>query len=569
MKLEVHEQVRLPLRRCIELVVSGIQFRLFRASITVGIIALAVAFLMTMLTESFTAREVAQVVRRRVAPRDALLAWVSRLSVAMTDEDLNSLLLRAAENEDRAAELRHWGELTEQELDRLRDLASRRKMYLDFFEQQPEGTRRVMVGRARGADIFDHLSEPERLEEFQDKVSLATSQFPTEIDEFRDFLAGYRQTEDLRRRIRRGHREALERLDELFDSRRALEILAYGGDNLPETLEPLGFRMSESEFQTAREQARLSLDVEEVARLLTVRQIKARLAKRTGTSKIADITQETLLREVRSTDGAEWLVSVVSELRDKCLRLTEKLPELNERVEQLSAGVEDIRERLENLPAAGGARQTLRRQMDEAETELAAARRELDEADEELRSLEASADILEGMDLTVEQISMAAGRRIEQRRLADVEAAVAQAATGGGVLGFSSRAVWLIVVSLMVCVVGIANAMLMSVTERFKEIATMKCLGATDGFIMINFILESCFQGLAGGLIGSVLGLGLGMVRSALKYGTLSFSQLPVMDVLTAAGLAIIIGVTLSAMAAVYPARVAARLAPMEAMRIE
>lgn len=569
MKLEVHEQVRLPLRRCIELVVSGIQFRLFRAAITVGIIALAVAFLMTMLTEGFTARRVADVVRQRTAPREKLLTWVSRLSTPMSEGDLSSLLLSAADDTDRAEELQHWGQLDEGELELLINLARQREMYLDFFQDQPEGTRRAMVGRARGAEIFDYLSEPERLEGFWEKLSLATRQFPADREQFSDFLRRYEETDRLRRRILQGHRQALERLDEKFQDRRALEILAHGRDDLPKLLQPLGFRMSEDDFRTVHEQARLSLDVEDIARLLTIRQVKALLAQRSGIGKIADVTQETLLEEVRSPDGAEWLVSVVADLRDKRRELAKELPELRSKVQDLTDTVDELRNRLENLTADADERRVVERRLEETQTDLDAAVRRRDSAESDLRSLTAARPILEGMDLTPERIAAAASRRLQQRRLSDVESAVAQAALGGGVLGFSSRAVWLIVVSLMVCVVGIANAMLMSVTERFKEIATMKCLGATDGFIMINFILESCFQGLAGGVIGAVLGTGLGVVRSALKYGALSFSQLPALDVLAAAGAAIGIGVTLSAMAAVYPARVAARLAPMEAMRIE
>lgn len=569
MKLQVHEQVRLPLRRCVELVVSGIQFRLFRAAITVGIIALAVAFLMTMLTEGFTAREVAKVVDQRTAGREKLLEWVSRLSTPMTGEGLNSLLIQARNNQRRAEELRYWGDLSESDLETLTELAWQRKMYLDFFAAQPEGTRRAMVGRARGAEILDVLSEPEQLEQFWGKLSLAKTQFPTEQQQFRDFLQRYNETRDLRERIVQGHREALAKVDEKFQQKRPVEILAQGGDDLPEAIEPFGYRMSDETLQTVREQARLSLDVEEVTRLLTVRQIKARLAERTRISRIADVTQQTLLNEVDSQRGAEWLVSLVEKLRNERRELAEELPKLQNDVAELSRRVEGLRTRLENLPSDSGERTDVRRLLEEAEGDLAAAVEQRDTAESDLRSLEAARAILEGMDLTPERIATAAEMRLEQQRLADVESAVGQAAAGNGVLGFSSRAVWLIVVSLMVCVVGIANAMLMSVTERFKEIATMKCLGATDGFIMINFILESCFQGLAGGIIGSLLGLGLGVVRSALKYGALSFSQLPALEVLAAAGVAIGIGITLSAMAAVYPAWVAARLAPMEAMRIE
>ena len=70
-----------------------------------------------------------------------------------------------------------------------------------------------------------------------------------------------------------------------------------------------------------------------------------------------------------------------------------------------------------------------------------------------------------------------------------------------------SKQTWLISLSLLVCVVGIANAMLMSVTERFREIGTMKCLGALDTFIVKLFLLESTFQGLAGTSAGSSLAL--------------------------------------------------------------
>ena len=62
--------------------------------------------------------------------------------------------------------------------------------------------------------------------------------------------------------------------------------------------------------------------------------------------------------------------------------------------------------------------------------------------------------------------------------------------------GITMKDKWLIIMSLIVCVVGIANSMLMAVTERFQEIGTMKCLGALDRFVVRLFLLESGFQGL-------------------------------------------------------------------------
>ena len=83
--------------------------------------------------------------------------------------------------------------------------------------------------------------------------------------------------------------------------------------------------------------------------------------------------------------------------------------------------------------------------------------------------------------------------------------------------------------SLIVCVVGIANSMLMAVTERFREIGTMKCLGALDGFVVRLFLLESGFQGFSGALIGALIGT-LGAVLLGLKdYGLDLFFYFPLL----------------------------------------
>jgi ABC-type antimicrobial peptide transport system permease subunit len=138
-----------------------------------------------------------------------------------------------------------------------------------------------------------------------------------------------------------------------------------------------------------------------------------------------------------------------------------------------------------------------------------------------------------------------------------------------GKFGFSISVLWLIGVSFIVCIVGITNAMLMSVMERFREIATMKCLGATDSLVMSMFVFESCIQGIVGGFFGALLALVLSVSVAMLQYGFSVFAILPYGYLGVCTLIAMGIGVVLAALASVYPAYVASRLAPMEAMRLE
>jgi cell division protein FtsX len=128
---------------------------------------------------------------------------------------------------------------------------------------------------------------------------------------------------------------------------------------------------------------------------------------------------------------------------------------------------------------------------------------------------------------------------------------------------------WLLGLALLVAFVGILNAMLMSVTERFREIGTMKCLGALDSFIIKLFLIESLFQGVVGTLIGVGLGLVLSLADAYSKYGHYAFQMIPVGPIALSALVCFLIGVILTVAGAVYPAWQAARMQPIEAMRVE
>ena len=131
-----------------------------------------------------------------------------------------------------------------------------------------------------------------------------------------------------------------------------------------------------------------------------------------------------------------------------------------------------------------------------------------------------------------------------------------------------ARNIWIISISLMVTIIGISNALLMSVTERFREIGTMKCLGALSSFIRQIFFIESALTGLAGSIVGAILGFfisymiysitfGFGLVTASLAPGTLIFYLI----------ISLIGGILMSIIAAIYPATFASRMVPATALR--
>jgi len=135
--------------------------------------------------------------------------------------------------------------------------------------------------------------------------------------------------------------------------------------------------------------------------------------------------------------------------------------------------------------------------------------------------------------------------------------------------GEHDRQLWLVTLSLIVCTVGIANSMLMSVTERFKEIGTMKCLGALDGFIVKLFLLEAGFLGVLASLLGWVIGYGVIAIVGVMREGAKIWPKLPPGEVLMSLVWSLLAGFILTVVATIFPAIRASKLPPAAALRVE
>ena len=117
-------------------------------------------------------------------------------------------------------------------------------------------------------------------------------------------------------------------------------------------------------------------------------------------------------------------------------------------------------------------------------------------------------------------------------------------------------------ISLLVGGIGIMNIMLVSVTERTKEIGIRLAIGAMEGEVLLQFLVEAVVLSTLGGIIGILFGLSIG-------YIGVSFMELPFIINQNIILISFVFSTLIGVVFGYFPARKAARLNPIDALRYE
>jgi putative ABC transport system permease protein len=185
----------------------------------------------------------------------------------------------------------------------------------------------------------------------------------------------------------------------------------------------------------------------------------------------------------------------------------------------------------------------------------------------QLRLQVASAEIVDQVEEEIRRV-LRVRHRLDEDQPDDFEVVLQDEllSTIGSILGSVTAVVGGVVgIALLVGGIGIMNIMLVSVTERTREIGVRKAVGARRQDILGQFLIEAVTLSLVGGAIGLALGYGIGAGVAAVLPGDWPPAHVPFWAVALAFGFSAVVGVFFG----IYPAGKASRLDPIEALRYE
>jgi hypothetical protein len=481
--IEVRDQIRLSLKEVVAIVVSGIQHRFLRSTLTMSVILLAVAFFMSMLSESVFIKSTGRAVQAEILERKAPTLMLRRMFSKPSTKILRKHLVQASE-----AELARMSVFTGthlEDLQRLSQQCQRMDRYRSFFQKLDVGKRLALIGKRKADAIYIHLQPEKVWKEFLKALDpMHSVKIPGKVEEFRGFLDRF---DTFRKEFSAFH----------LAWNQSIELFSLEAEKL------MGTPQEEEWIRGANEE-QLKTFVSLATRFHF--DVELKFAEKMKKSFRDEHLKKEMLKSLNSVEGRRMWAKAFRTKHD-----------LDEKIERLSD------------PRATG--------------------------------------VLKGF--SSDEIVLVKGIFDYDKHLGKLsDALVGKTELEGDAL-LSKRQIFLLTISFLVCMVGIANAMLMSITERFREIATMKCLGATDGFILTQFLVEAAIQGVVGGVVGMFIGLSLSIFKGWFLFGGFMFENLDVGGLTMTGLISMVSGILLSMLASLYPSWSASRMAPMEAMRIE
>lgn len=476
-------QAPLGLARAVRLAVSGMSYRLLRSGITTAILALAVAFLVHVLTHAILAERTQRAAWDSLGPTREASRWLTRLTEPDAPADVHAHLVGQDRwSRQRSVEYAAWTLDGDPMRARVTDAAEALRDVGAWAGRLSPAEAAVVRGGLELRPWLDLLNRQNKQRRTL-RVTLEDLRLDPPLGSFEAFerfvTAQWPDLKSATRDIRAGHRAAIERFASA-DPRPLLERFAEPNRNLEQQVGDAPFAMPGDSLWALEQFADYRLTMEWIQARLQEPAVKQAVQAQWGTGELSEV-----LRQLADRDGATWWEQHLGK-------------------------------------------------PDTGQTVFTAATRFVE---------------------TESYLAVTDGYRPVDH---------------GTPYNLPPGTLWLVGLSLLVCVVGVTNALLMSVTERFSEIATMKCLGALDRSVMQMFVAEAVIQGVLGGAVGVLLGLLLTALRGFAEFGTLftrGFEGWA--SVLGAAAMSLAVGVLLAALAAVGPSWVASRLAPMEAMRVE
>ena len=526
----IKKQRQMTFAETLDFCISSIRHRFMRSLLTLSVVILAVAFFMFLQCSNIFRNSVKEGVEKEILESRKASRILNMLYAPSTEKDFVAMLVDARKSPGDFNRMAKMLNKNESQMRSFVDYAAKEMVYLRYFEKLEFGKRKELFGQLKDSAQLEMLLDKDKLATFKTQLrELGGIKLPGNgTVELESFLSGYA---DYRKDLKQSYNKLMElqkhpdfpRYDDNKKDLKESQILAKHLLKLNKE------GRLEKEWREKLSKLNIMITDEEMKAIIDYLDIQDR------TNKIKALLSDPAYRQRwRQVYG-----------KKQYSRMDEKLAHLDTnktwRVFNEASDAQKLLElrRLQHTIYFGEDAEKAKKlgleELKQVSREDLEAIREYNDKQTELKDLELQLDI---------------------NTLDDAK-------------GFTPDQIYLMCLSFLVCVVGITNAMLMSITERFREIATLKCLGATDSFILIQIVLEAMIQGVIGGIIGMFLGFAVALFSSIFQVGFRVFASFDWSMIGFAALFSLLAGVLLSVLSSLYPSAKAARMAPMEAMRVE